>query len=433
MDKWLQAVGKAPRQASPVPTLADQAQNTAAYGPAVQQSIPPTVTTPARVVPSAVGSMTLPAGTTGGFKYGSVKDLAAQAMKDRQALIAQREASRQVATDAMTQIRGTYGTAAGKLEKAADEMGESTVDINRPRDLARGRFDEAWQTSRDTLAQTAVATGAQTERALQFRKEALTDFTDTMALRADTLRRGAESQMDASLRNIDDAMAQGRIQGQGNVAASQVAAQMKAQVKQQYQDQLRGAWASMAVDEAKTRSTLRATIDQYTLAATQAATQTQAGMRVDVGNTQAKLAADQAASEAAFLAEMRLRDMGRSQMLMAAAQLRATGAETIADIMMSDAFMPDAEILYPLAEQLFTLSTAVADRKAAAEAEAMAARAPVAIRGGGGGRVWGGGGRGGGGAGAGAGGAGEGGEKAGERAGPTTMPTTQPTTRPAGQ
>jgi len=88
------------------------------------------------------------------------------------------------------------------------------------------------------------------------------------------------------------------------------------------------------------------------------------------------LAAAEAQAEGVFLAEQRQYEHGVESLLLAAEQMRIREPELSAELMLSSAYLPDAEQLAPLAAEIFEMYSEVEARNAADLRNVMATSTP---------------------------------------------------------
>lgn len=285
-----------------------------------------------------------------------IQDIAARAQQD---IISQRQregVERRTAARAMGGVRQAYGQAVTGMEQ---RIGATQARAQKAIPEARGRaqagFEEAQQVAEETLARTRERGEDATERAIQWREDQFAAFEGSFALRMDNLRRGLMNQYDQQLAGIDAGLAGGSITAQGGMTAGDIAGQMRVQAESQYQDQLRSLAAQVGVEESRLESQMRQTVDRYTLETIGAAQQMAATTGVAISQVMGALAPARAQMEEMFLQEQRMYELGLNELFLATQQMRVREPELAAEIMLSEAYLPDAEILYPLARELMFL------------------------------------------------------------------------------
>ena len=270
----------------------------------------------------------------------SMADVVRTAIGDIQAQSRAQAGARERGRKAIGGVQAAYGGEGDRIQEAVEEA----------RQIGRAEYGAAAEERPEIVEGVREAAVAERERAQEkaeeltematgFREQRLDALKNQAALAATTTRRGAETQLNRALQEVDRLAAVGEIPDPEG---------RKAQVRAAHREHLGQVQATLSVEYNKIADAARASADAYTLniaAVAESRAQTTGVATVEI---QRKLAELEVQERQVGMQQQQMREIAYVQMDLAASQLRASGAELEAEILLSPAMAETAEEYAPL-------------------------------------------------------------------------------------
>ncbi len=274
-------------------------------------------------------------------------------------------AEQKIARQALGDVKGARDRGMERMAGISakfDVLGdEGTQDF----DALKEGFEEARQAARDLDARTQQQVQDLGTEVRSYRDESIKALEDTVMNEFAAERRALDNSFQNELSQIDNAARTGQIASVGGLPPSTVANIMKTEARARHMDALRDTSSKISVDYAKTRAQHVANVNAYTSQALQGLTAL--GAQTGAASVQAlvDLARAEPAAREAYRSRKLATVQAQAQLETVMAQFDAAQSTTMANIRLSDQYMPDAVALTPYVRMLEQFADEELARKAA--------------------------------------------------------------------
>lgn len=277
----------------------------------------------------------------------TISDLAQQGVTDVQNKIAAQREQRELAKQAYLGLEEGYGEAVDQIMDAtAQAQQQGRADYEGAMAQGTQRMGEARQFAQDVYGRQKEKADALAQQTEQWREEGFAQLTDRTAQAVNAQRLGMEGNFNDRMANIDSLASQGKIPDPEGAIA---------ELKMEHSRQLGSLVSRLDVEYFNLNTQMRATVDNYSLAIKQASEAAVGTTGANVANIMSQLEQAEAQNASIAAQEQQKRDIERVQLQTVAQQLRARGAESMAELLTSPAFAPVAVEMLPLTKDLYDM------------------------------------------------------------------------------